>query len=271
MRDFKKNSEFLICIDNDGTVMDTMTLKHKYAIAPAFFEIYDISDPSGKLMDHWIHTNLYTKNRGVNRFIALKEMIQYLHIESIDEIDFFNWVTNSKNLNINSLEEEIEKKPNSISLNKALVWARLVNDKISKLPDPLIFDNAKSVLDKYAKDVDFVGVSTANLKALVHDWTIGNVIDDFRTLKSQEDGVKSVIIKKLIEKGYKKENVLMVGDASGDFVAAKDNDINFFPMIPGDEPNSWIKLDEAINKLINHNFDINYQNSLMNEFNKILN
>jgi phosphoglycolate phosphatase-like HAD superfamily hydrolase len=270
MKDYNKSSEYLICVDNDGTVMDTMLLKHKFAIAPAFFETYKVQDFDGKKMDHWLKTNLFTKNRGVNRFLALDEMIDYLGIGSVDQEDYKTWLKNTNHMSISSLKEELDKKTNSISLNLAYKWSMLVNDYLSNLEKPQIFNNAYDVLKKYHNIVDFVGVSTANIKALTSDWTEGKVIDFFKSLGSQEDGVKSLIISNLIKKGYKKENILMVGDANGDYIAAMDNNIKYFPMIPGQEDDSWLELDNAIEKLMNHNFDEEYQEKLLENYNKAL-
>ncbi len=39
--------------------------------------------------------------------------------------------------------------------------------------------------------------------------------------------------------GYRPENVLMIGDAPGDFAAAKAVGAHFFPTNPGNEDASW--------------------------------
>ena len=62
----------------------------------------------------------------------------------------------------------------------------------------------------------------------------------------------------------------MVGDANGDYIAAMDNNIKYFPMIPGKEADSWLELDNAIEKLLNHNFDEEYQEKLLEKYNKAL-
>ena len=41
---FEKSKEFLVCVDSDGTVMDTMTIKHKNCFGPAFVEIFSVDE-----------------------------------------------------------------------------------------------------------------------------------------------------------------------------------------------------------------------------------
>ena len=270
MFEFNKNHDVLVLFDNDGTIMDTMVSKHRYALFPAFLEVFNIEDNDEKILSHWMHVNLFTSRRGVNRFLALEEIIRYLDLDLDDKEDFFLFTKNSKELSPVALKKAIEDKPDSKSLFLAYKWTIRVNEKLKELKDPQIFENAKETLKMFASKVDYIGVSTANRDAIIHDWKVGRVIDYFAYIGSQEDGIKSEIIKNVLNKGYKKENVVMVGDAPSDYLAAKENDIRFFPIIPSREKEYLIELREAIIKLLNHSFDDRYQQELLDRFNKSL-
>ena len=41
----EKRKEFLVCIDSDGCVMDTMDLKHDKCLAPCMLMVWDLGKP----------------------------------------------------------------------------------------------------------------------------------------------------------------------------------------------------------------------------------
>jgi phosphoglycolate phosphatase-like HAD superfamily hydrolase len=68
-------------------------------------------------------------------------------------------------------------------------------------------------------------------------------------------------------KGYQTENTLMVGDAVGDWNAAETNGVLFFPILVGQEEQSWQRLQtEALPHLLNGTYRGDYQKTLLKEF-----
>ena len=70
--------EFLVGIDSDGCVFDTMELKHKECFAPAFINHYELQGVSKYAREAAEFVNLYSKSRGANRFPALIEQLDWL-------------------------------------------------------------------------------------------------------------------------------------------------------------------------------------------------
>ena len=59
----------------------------------------------------------------------------------------------------------------------------------------------------------------------------------------------------------------MIGDAPGDFKAAKSNNALFYPIIPGKEEQSWERFfNEAIDKFFSGNYSGKYEQNLITEF-----
>ncbi|UCC21478.1 MAG: HAD family hydrolase, partial [Planctomycetota bacterium] len=57
------------------------------------------------------------------------------------------------------------------------------------------------------------------------------------------------------------------GDAPGDMRAARANNALFYPIVPGEETQSWKRFyDEAIDKFINLKYAGNYEEKLIAEF-----
>ena len=71
----------------------------------------------------------------------------------------------------------------------------------------------------------------------------------------------------IFRSGYDCTNVLMCGDAIGDFKAAEKNGIYFFPILAQKESESWKNLmEEGISRLLEGTFGGEYQEKKYQEF-----
>lgn len=270
MIEFNKTSEYLVCVDSDGTIMDTMTIKHVRCFGPKFIEIFNIKDHKEEILNYWVDINLYQKTRGINRFegliLALKYAFKFGYklagFEKLEE-----WVLNTNEFSEALLQAEILKNPANPALNLAILWSKEVNKAIKELPLTTTFSGVKETIKKYYKEVDFVGVSSANKQAVMEEWQREELLDKFKAVGCQDGGSKTQIIKDALIKGYDKKKTLMIGDAIGDYKAALNNGVYFFPIIPKMEEYSWKKLqEEGLLKLINNQFNDDYQKILIDEF-----
>ena len=61
--------------------------------------------------------------------------------------------------------------------------------------------------------------------------------------------------------------MLMIGDAPGDYRAARGNGALFYPINPGDEEASWKRLhDEALERFFAGSYAGDYETGLVHEF-----
>ncbi len=70
--------DYLVGIDSDGCAFDTMELKHKECFIPNTIKYYDLQGVSKYAREAAEFVNLYSKSRGINRFPALIETLQWL-------------------------------------------------------------------------------------------------------------------------------------------------------------------------------------------------
>ena len=70
--------DFLVGIDSDGCVFDSMELKHKECFVPNFINHYGLQGVSKYAREAAEFVNLYSKSRGANRFPALIEQLNWL-------------------------------------------------------------------------------------------------------------------------------------------------------------------------------------------------
>lgn len=272
---FNKKKNFLICIDSDGCAIDTMDIKHIKCFGPCMVKEWNLEEWESPILERWNEVNLYTLTRGINRFkglaLALIEINEkYKKIDGIDE--FVKWTNETKELSNESLENIIEKN-NSICLKKALAWSKSVNASINLLSDDekRPFEGVAEGIKEAKKIADIAIVSSANEQAVLDEWKEHGLLEHVDIVLTQNIGSKAYCISKLIEKGYKRDNILMVGDALGDYEAAKVNEVLYYPILVKKEKESWERfLSEALDKFINNTYIDKYQEQVVNEFEKNL-
>ena len=118
--------KFVFCIDSDGCVMDTMTYKHQLFFGPLAADVFEVKNREAFLQE-WGRVNLFSRTRGVNRFVGLVMGLEYAGVKNIENLKA--WVEHTPQLSNASLEAQITQNP-SEDLKKALVWSNAVNQHI---------------------------------------------------------------------------------------------------------------------------------------------
>lgn len=270
-KDYKKKKEFLICVDSDGCAMDTMDIKHIKCFGPCMVEEWELKEWAAPILSRWNDINLYTMTRGINRFkglvTALKEINeQYKKIEGLKELEA--WVKESKELSNDALKLAAENT-GGICLKKALSWSEQVNEDIKKIPESMKmpFKGAEEGL-QYAHDfADIAVVSSANRQAVEEEWELYSMLCHTDIVLTQDVGSKAFCIGELLKMGYDKDHVLMVGDAFGDYEAAKKNGVYYYPILVKKEEESWKEFRHtAVDKFLCGAFGSGYEDEKYKEF-----
>lgn len=247
INEFKKTKEYVVCIDSDGTVIDAMNVKHKKCHGPSFIDVWGLDEHREEVQKMWNEINLYSKDRGVNRFIALVKILKKLDGKYLDAKEdvaaLEEWMNSTKGLSNKYLKEEIAKTGNE-TLKKALEWSELLNRRISELTyeDKPPFGGVESALDEIGKIADIAIVSSSNFEAIWSEWDYYGLLKYVDVLTSQEIGTKGQCIARLIALGYDPEKVLMIGDAYPDTDAAVANGVWYYPIMTNKETESWDNL-----------------------------
>ncbi len=133
---FIPNHDYLVCFDSDGTVMDTMTVKHSQCLCPSLVEVWELRAWETPVTQLWHDINLHQITRGVNRFKALALALRavndkYIPIDGLADLEA--WVSSGSTLSGNALEI-FAANSHSEALKKALLWTEMVNEKIDLIP-----------------------------------------------------------------------------------------------------------------------------------------
>ena len=88
---FERKHDYLVCVDSDGCVMDTMNCKHFHCFGPCMVTEWGLEAWKDEILDRWNVINLFSMTRGINRFKALAVCLseidkQYKPIEGIEAL-----------------------------------------------------------------------------------------------------------------------------------------------------------------------------------------
>lgn len=262
LQSMRKKHDYLVCIDSDGCVFDNMELKHKECFCPATVNVWDMQSVSRFAREAADYVNLYSIHRGINRFPGLiltleltagRPEVQARGWQLPDLSALKRWIANTDKLSMLVLEDYIKQTGSrEESLRRALDWSREVDDNVRRIVRHLSpFPYVKDTLEKLSRVADIVVVSAASHEAVTREWGACGLSDYVSVLCGQELGTKAECIQKAMQGRYDAGHVLKIGDAPGDFEAAKRNGVLFFPILPGQETESWqTLLDTAADRFL---------------------
>ena len=270
IKEFRKTRDFLICIDSDGCVMDTMDVKHMRCFGPCLVYEWDLGEYREEIIRLWRKVNLLSVSRGVNRFQGLAQVLKNIH-ENYTQVEglegYLGWAGSAQELSDKSLEEAYEKTGN-ICMKKAMDWSRLVNQSMAMVSDTKKppFEGTEDALRLAREQADIVILTAANRQEINKEWEVFELAQYTDLLMAQEDGRKEECLKELLEKGYEKDHVLMVGDAPADLAAAQAAGVLFYPILAYQERESWENFSEALDHFTNEDYAGSYQEERIMEF-----
>jgi len=276
LKEFTKESDYFIGIDSDGCVFDSMELKHKECFCPAFVNVLGLQGISKAAREVWDFVNLYSRNRGVNRFLALTMALDLLKnrkdvigrgVKLPELSGLREWTAREPKLGMGALLEEIKKNPHP-DLLLAKEWSEEVNKNVAHIVRGVIpFEYVKKVLDKVGDKADIMVVSQTPVHNIELEWKEHDLYPYVQEIAGQEMGTKSMHLEIAACDKYEADHILMLGDAPGDFLAAKENGVLFFPILPGSEDQSWKELYErGLGRFYSGTFKGTYQDELVEKF-----
>jgi len=278
MFDFSKKHDFLVGIDSDGCAFDTMELKHKECFIPNIINSYELQGVSKYAREAAEFVNLYSKSRGINRFPALVETLEWLQkrpevaargVAIRIPTGLVEWLKVETKQANPALAAAVEKTGDA-DLKQALVWSKAVNETIAHVVRGVPpFPYVQKCLEKLRGKADVLVVSATPNEALHREWEEHGLDSFVAAICGQEIGTKKETLG--VAAQYAPQHTLMVGDAPGDYKAAVANHALFFPINPGAEETSWRRLFEGgIDRFFAGTFAGPYQEQLLAEFDKCL-
>jgi len=277
---FSKRHGFLVGIDSDGCAFDSMEVKHKECFIPNTIKYFDLQAVSKFAREAAEFVNLYSKERGINRFPALISTIDLLIerpdvqkrgviIHKLQSVR--DWIARESKQANPALEAEVAKTGDA-DLKRTLEWSKAVNKTVDEMvhgvpPFPFVRES----LQKLQSAADMIVCSATPGAALKKEWEEHDIAKFTAAICGQEAGTKRDILARAMQAGYEPTKVLMMGDAPGDMKAAKGVGALFYPINPGAEDQSWERFfKEASDRFLNGTYAGEYEAKLIAEFDSYL-
>ena len=248
---FERKHDYLVCVDSDGCVMDTMNCKHFHCFGPCMVTEWGLEEWKDEILERWNVINLFSMTRGINRFKGLAMALGEIHekytpIAGIKALQ--HWADTAPALSNDGVLKAMESAEGDakLVLQKALSWSKAVNAAIVELDEALKvpYSGAKEGLAAAHTFADVAMVSSANRDAVEEEWGKFGLLAHTDIVLAQDIGSKAACIAEMLKFGYDPQKVVMIGDAPGDCDAAEKNGVHYYPILVNHEKESW---DEAIN------------------------
>jgi len=278
--DFKPRQNFFVGIDSDGCAFDAMELKHKECFIPTIVKVWGLQAVSKYTRETCEFVNLYSKTRGLNRWIALSRVFDLLRerpeviarnakVPKGDKIKEF--ITSGYPLSHKGIVRYAADHP-APELEQAVLWSQSVDEAIADMvrgvpPFPWVRES----LQKMQGLVDLMVVSATPVEALEREWGENDIAKYMSVIAGQEMGTKKQHLQFAAKEKYEDNHILLMGDAPGDREAARDTGVLYYPINPGDEDRSWKRFyDEALGRFLDCTYEGEYQAGLIAEFESLL-
>jgi phosphoglycolate phosphatase-like HAD superfamily hydrolase len=227
----------------------------------------------------WEFVNLYSKDRGANRFPALSKAVKLLGARSqvrargvqMPEVTGLEeWMKRETKLGNATLNAEVAR--GNTGLAQVKTWSdavnRAVEDIVHGVPP---FPKVQETLARINTVADAMCISQTPADALKREWAEHRIDGYVKIIAGQEMGTKTQHLQFAAAGKYAPTKILMIGDAPGDFKAAKGNNALFFPINPGKEEASWERLfGEALDRFFSGTYAGDYEAALVREFDACL-
>jgi phosphoglycolate phosphatase-like HAD superfamily hydrolase len=257
-----------------------MEIKHKECFIPNFIKHMGLQAISKYARETCEFINLYSKDRGANRFPAYVKALDMLAERVEVQARQFRlpelkgvreWLKRETKLSSGTVKAEAEKTGDA-DLARASGWSAAVDATVKDVVhDVPPFPGVRESLETMFPKADLIVCSATPTPALQKEWAEHGIDKYIAAICGQEVGSKAEILAAAKKFGYDADKILMMGDAPGDMKAAKAVSARYFPINPGHEDASWAKfLKEGMDRFFAGTYKGSYEDQLIAEFNGYL-
>ena len=280
LSDLQPQHPYFVGIDSDGCAFPSMEVKHKECFIPEIVRHFGLQPISKYAREAAEFVNLYSQMRGANRFPALMKVMDLLAERpevqrspvTVPPLRALRaWAEHAPSLANPELMDAV-RDSNDPELRRVLDWSTAVNSSIARMVQGVPpFPGVETILQELQDRADAIVVSATPSEALQREWAEHRLDGYVRVIAGQEVGSKREMLQQAAGGRYAAGHVLMIGDAPGDWRAARSIDALFFPIAPGREEDSWQQLqDEGLRRFFDGSFAGAYEDALLEEFQAIL-
>lgn len=252
--DFQPTQDYLVAIDSDGCAFDAMGIKQSECFCPMMIGYFGLQPVADAARECKMFADLFSRTRGANRHKTIVRILTELlpaHPKvkqrgfQVPRFDHYAaWVNNPQSMlsdaGLKKAISETSSPQARQELEQVLKWSMRVNEMVAEIVrdvPPFLF--VRESLQKAAEKADIIVCSATPTDALEREWTEHGLARYVKVVAGQEMGSKAEHLAIVSNGKYRKDRVVMLGDALGDRDAAAKNGVLFYAINPGDENASW--------------------------------
>jgi len=276
LADLQAGHDFFVGLDSDGTVFDTMEIKHKDCVIPNIIQYWNLQPIAGYVRETAAFVNLYSQWRGIDRWTGLitvcdllrsRAEVQAVSVRIPRLTALHDFIRSEFPPSTEGLRQFMAGRADP-ELETAWEWSRAVNatarERFRDIPN---FPGVREALANLAGQADLAVVSGNPLEGLHRQWREAGLTEFITAIAGQEMGRKTDQLRSATHGKYPKNHVLMIGDSPADLQAAVANGLLFYPVIPGREARSWERFSaEAMERFFGGAYAGPYETGLIEEF-----
>ena len=286
LTDMLPSKDYLVAIDSDGCAFDAMGIKQRECFCPMMIAYFNLQPVAEAARECKMFADLFSKTRGANRHKTIARiltellpshpMVKERGFKVPEFKHYIEWVNNPNSLLSNEGLQQAIDNANDIAAKKelqhTLVWSKRVNEMVAEVCKGVPpFPHVRQSIEKAAQKADIIVCSATPSEALEREWAEHGLAQYVKVIAGQEMGKKAEHLAIVSDGKYDKDKIIMLGDAPGDRNAARDNDLAFYAINPGDEAKSWKRFgDEAFDKFMAGDYAGKYEKMVIDEFDTYL-
>jgi phosphoglycolate phosphatase-like HAD superfamily hydrolase len=280
LTDFQPTHEFFVGIDSDGCAMDAMDIKHQECFTPTTIKHWKLQAASTLARETCLFVNLHSKNRGLNRWIALLRVFDLLRerpevaergVTVPEGKELRAFIESGYPLSDLGIREFAAEHPGP-EIENCIRWGDGVNASIADMVHGCPpFPGVRAALEAMQDNVDCMVVSATPLHALEYEWHAHDIARYTKMIAGQEMGSKAQHIEFAAKGKYPEDRIMLIGDAPGDLAAATTTGVRYYPINPGKEAASWRRFTaEALPRFLDGAYAGEYEQAVIAEFDALL-
>ncbi|MEW6867598.1 hypothetical protein V3M61_08370 [Trueperella pyogenes] len=276
----RPTKDFFVGIDSDGCAIDAMDIKHYECFTPCYIKYFDLQPISSLVRETAIFVNLLSTTRGMNRwgtldliFDRLKERPEVLERGVVlpEGTQLKAFLASGLPLSAGGIRQFADAHPSG-EIERCIAWGEGVNRMVEWMVHGCApFPGVREAFELMSERADLMTVSAASTRFLEREWAEHGLDRYMQVMAGQEMGTKADHLRLAAKGKYDDDHILLIGDAPGDRAAAAAQGVAWYPIIPGQERQSWERLRvEAFDRFLSGSYRGEYEDSLMAEYDAVL-
>ncbi|MEW6943146.1 hypothetical protein V3M81_06805 [Trueperella pyogenes] len=276
----RPTKDFFVGIDSDGCAIDAMDIKHYECFTPCYIKYFDLQPISSLVRETAIFVNLLSTTRGMNRWVTLdlildrlKERPEVLERGVVlpEGTQLKAFLASGLPLSAGGIRQFADAHPSG-EIERCIAWGEGVNRMVEWMVHGCApFPGVREAFELMSERADLMTVSAASTRFLEREWAEHGLDRYMQVMAGQEMGTKADHLRLAAKDKYDDDHILLIGDAPGDRAAAAAQGVAWYPIIPGQERQSWERLRvEAFDRFLSGSYRGEYEDSLMAEYDAVL-